>query len=139
MYYRYEARVYENDSAYPSKAFAESVNSWTGIFQCFNPNQRRKWNCLTIPKWYMSNQYTSSQAWFTKHGYQKWHQKMMLTIKDFLEWYPYFEVRILRTDHLENIVMHGKTQCINAIESYDVDTSNMTITHIDIENIDDFL
>lgn len=75
---------------------------------------RRKWYCLTVPKWYDNNQTVPSKAWFTQYGFEKWHPKMLETIRSFLERYPYFEIRILTCTKPDNIVMHGKTQCISA-------------------------
>ena len=106
MYYRYEGRYVGGDKE----------TEWEGIFQCFSPDERRKWYCLTIPKWYEKNPDVESQAWFTQHGYDKWHEKMEKTIEDFLSWcYDGWEVRLLQVETLDNIVFKGKTQCIAKI------------------------
>lgn len=101
MYYRYEARRINNKNS-----------EWKGIFEYFSPYERRKWYCLSVPKWYDENPDVESQAWFTQHGYDKWHEKMEKTIEDFLSWHSNLEVRLLKVETLENIVFKGKTQCI---------------------------
>lgn len=100
MYYRYEAKMPHEE--------------WIGIFQIFDPDQRRKWYCLHVPKYYEKNPDVETKAWFTQHGYEKYHEKMdnMLSIyKDD----PDIEIRIVTADTLDNIVMLGKTQCIQRI------------------------
>lgn len=102
MYYRYEARYKDAE--------------WEGIFQFFDPSERRKWYCLAVPKWYEKNPDVESQAWFTQHGYDKWHKKMEKAIEDYLNWCsPGWEVRLLQTETLHNVVFKGKTQCIATI------------------------
>lgn len=44
MYYRYEARIKEH------RRFSTDPGEWVGIFQIFDPSQRRKWYCLYEPK-----------------------------------------------------------------------------------------
>lgn len=108
MYYRYEARCTKGN---------DEDKKWQGIFQCFGPDERRKWYCLHVPKWYEQNPDIKSQAWFTQHGYEKWHEKMEKTIEDFLLWRSNgWEIRLLQTENLNNIVSKGKTQCIIRIE-----------------------
>lgn len=105
MYYRYEARYTGDKDA-----------EWEGIFQFFSPDERRKWYCLAVPKWYEKNPDVDSQAWFTQHGYDKWHEKMEKTIEDYLSWCNEgWEVRLLQVETLDNIVFKGKTQCIVTI------------------------
>jgi hypothetical protein len=77
-----------------------------------NPNERRKWYCLTIPKWYADHPNIKSKAWFTEHGFEKYRFKM-LKIIDELEYYGW-EVRIQTAETLDNIVMKGKTQVITS-------------------------
>lgn len=93
MYYRYEARI--ADATKCSSRRELEFRNWTGIFQCFDRNLCRKWYCLTVPKWYEHNLAVPSKAWFTQYGFEKWHSKMLETIRDLLERYPYFEIRIL--------------------------------------------
>ena len=99
MYYRYEAK-YPDDT------------EWKGIFHCLSPDDRRKWYCLSTPKWYDHNPDTKSRAWFTEHGYQKWHEKMEHTIAN--TWKP-IETRLIKAETLDNIVVKGKTQVIQTI------------------------
>ena len=47
---------------------------------------------------------------------------MLETIRSILERYPYFEIRILTCTKPDNLVMHGKTQCISA--NYDFQPDN---------------
>lgn len=103
MYYRYEARRTDVEDG-----------EFKGIFNAFTPSQRRKWYCLAVPKWYEKNPDVESQAWFTQHGYDKWHEKMEDAIREFLDWFTEgtFEIRLLKKETLENIVFEGKTQCI---------------------------
>ena len=103
MFYRYEAKHISNDK-------------WIGIFQAFNPSEKRKWNCLYEPKWYRDNPHVESKAWFTEHGYNKWKNKMNAMIEDFHfgntnGW----EFRIVKKENLDNIVMYGKSQVIQKI------------------------
>ena len=102
MYYRYEIR------------FLTENAEWEGVFQAFNPSQRRQWHCLAEPKYYENNPDAETRAWFTQHGYEKWHVKMDTIINDFLDAYGRnnYEVRLLKVDILPNIVFKGKTQCI---------------------------
>ncbi len=100
MYYRYEAKI--------------EPDEWIGVFQIFDPDQRRKWYCLREPKYYEKNPDIETKAWFTQHGYEKYHEKMdnMLSIyKDD----PDIKIRIVTADALDNIVMLGKTQCIQRV------------------------
>ena len=103
MYYRYEARRLD-----------EEDEEFRGIFGIFPPSEARKWYCLAEPKWYENNPDVNSQAWFTQHGYDKWHTKMEETIKEFLDCYgrDNFEIRLRKAATLDNIVFKGKTQCI---------------------------
>ena len=103
MYYRYEARRTDVEDG-----------EFKGIFQAFTPSQRKKWYCLAVPKWYEKNPDVESQAWFTQHGYDKWHEKMEDTIREFLDLVTEdtLEIRLLKKETLENIVFEGKTQCI---------------------------
>jgi hypothetical protein len=100
MYYRYEAKI--------------EPDEWIGVFQIFDPDQRRKWYCLREPKYYEKNPDIETKAWFTQHGYEKYHEKMdnMLSIykND-----PDIKIRIVTADTLDNIVMLGKTQCIQRV------------------------
>lgn len=103
MYYRYEIKC---------KGY---YDDWTGVFQFFDPSQRRKWYCLHVPKYYEDNPDTeNTRSWFTQHGYDKYHEKMdaMLSI---YEDDPDVQIRILTAETLDNIVMQGKTQCIQLI------------------------
>ena len=45
MFYRYEGRSKDEPNA-----------EWQGVFMLFDPSQRRKWYCLTSPKWYENNE-----------------------------------------------------------------------------------
>lgn len=103
MYYRYEARRTDGKD-----------HEFKGIFHIFTPSQRRKWYCLAVPKWYEKNPNVESQAWFTQHGYNKWHETMEETILEFLDWFAEgtYEIRLLKKETLENVVFKGKTQCI---------------------------
>ena len=104
MYYRYEARYLKGPD-----------NRFKGIFEIFTPDERKQWNsCLSTPKWYSEHPGIPSQAWFTQHGYEKWHVKMDAIINDFLDAYGRnnYEVRLLKVNTLPNIVFKGKTQCI---------------------------
>lgn len=79
-----------------------------------DPDQRRKWYCLHEPKYYEENPDVETKAWFTQHGYDKYHAKM----NDMLSIYkdnPDIEIRIVTAETLDNIVMLGKTQCIQRI------------------------
>ena len=108
MYYRYEAKVLHE------RRFSQEPGEWVGIFQIFDPDQRRKGYCLHEPKYYEENPDIETKAWFTQHGYDKYHAKMdnMLSIyKDD----PDVEIRIITAETLDNIVMLGKTQCIQRI------------------------
>lgn len=131
MYYRYEARVLEDT---PPES---NSHSWSGIFQCFDPDQRRKWWCLSVPKWYLDNPYAKSTAWFTQYGFEKWHMKMLNTIYEFLDRYPYFEIRIIRAEKLCSIAIHGKIQCISQCETDEI--SYEIIQNITYENIDNIM
>lgn len=134
MYYRYEARI--TDATECSSQRKLEFRNWTGIFQCFDPDMRRKWYCLTVPKWYDNNQTVPSKAWFTQYGFEKWHPKMLETIRNFLERYPYFEIRILTCTKPDNIVMHGKTQCISANYDFQPDnTKTDVLQYITTKNI----
>lgn len=104
MYYRYEARV--------------NNGPWYGIFHAFDPNDRRKWHCLTTPKWYNKHfprEVFRSRAWFTDHGYAKWHEKMEKTIEESTLKARGYETRLIAAETLDNIVMKGKTQVIQMI------------------------
>ena len=107
MFYRYEARRIDGDV--PS--------DWEGIFQHFDPTERRQWYCLCEPKWYAKNPDKESQAWFTQHGYDKWHEKMddMIEDKILCMGSNRLEVRLLSKESLENIVFKGKTQVLIAM------------------------
>ena len=87
MYYRYEARRTD-----------EEDHEFKGIFHIFTPSQRRKWYCLAVPKWYEKNPNVESQAWFTQHGYNKWHETMEEMILEFLDWFAEgtYEIRLLK-------------------------------------------
>lgn len=101
MYYRYEMK------------FPESTE-WKGVFQEFCPSHSRQWSCLAIPKYYTKHPNEKTRAWFTQHGYDKWHSKM----DEMLELYKKemnAEIRILTAETLDNLVMKGKTQCIQKI------------------------
>lgn len=103
MYYRYEARRTDGED-----------HEFKGIFHIFTSSQRRKWYCLAVPKWYEKNPNVESQAWFTQHGYNKWHETMEETILEFLDWFAEgtYEIRLLKKETLENVAFKGKTQCI---------------------------
>lgn len=108
MYYRYEAKILHE------RRFSQEPGEWVGIFQIFDPDQRRKWYCLHEPKYYEENPDVETKAWFTQHGYDKYHAKM----NDMLSIYkdnPDIEIRIVTAETLDNIVMLGKTQCIQRI------------------------
>lgn len=135
MYYRYEARI--TDTTKCSSRRELEFRNWTGIFQCFDLNMCRKWYCLAVPKWYEHNLAVPSKAWFTQYGFEKWHSKMLDTIRDLLERHPYFEIRILTCTKPNNIVMHGKTQCISANYNFKPNkTKTDVLQYITIENID---
>lgn len=135
MYYRYEARI--TDATKCSSRRELEFRNWTGIFQCFDRNLCRKWYCLTVPKWYEHNLAVPSKAWFTQYGFEKWHSKMLETIRDLLERYPYFEIRILTCTKPKNLVMHGKTQCISANYNFKPNkTKTDVLQYITINNID---
>ncbi len=104
MFYRYEART--------------GNGQWHGIFQAFDPSDRRKWHCLTVPKWYSEHfldKILQSRAWFTDYGYAKWHEKMEKTIEESTLKARGYETRLITADTLDNIVMKGKTQVIQKI------------------------
>ena len=99
MFYRYEGRHSKDEP-------------WVGIFAIFNPSQRRKWYCLTTPQWYAKNPDVDSKAWFTQHGYEKWHTKMEEMIEEIS---GFAEVRLIKRKTLDNVVVKGKTQVIQKI------------------------
>lgn len=135
MYYRYEARI--ADATKCSSRRELKFRNWTGIFQCFDPDMCRKWYCIAVPKWYEHNLAVPSKAWFTQYGFEKWHSKMLETIRDLLERHPYFEIRILTCTKPKNLVMHGKTQCISANYNFKPNkTKTNVLQYITIENID---
>lgn len=104
MYYRYVGRRLNGTDT-----------SLKGIFEIFTPDERRKWgSCLATPKWYSKHPDVETEAWFTQHGYDKWHGKMDAIINDFLDAYGRnnYEISLLRVETLNNIVSKGKTQCI---------------------------
>lgn len=106
MYFRYEAK-------HPTA----TNNKWVGIFQVFNPDERRQWSCLREPKWYQNNPQVNSKAWFTEHGYFKWKNKMSLMIENFhFGLTDKWEFRLLKKNKLENIVFTGKTQIIQILK-----------------------
>ena len=102
MYYRYEIR------------FLTENAEWEGVFQAFNPSQRRQWHCLAEPKYYEDNPDVETKAWFTQHGYDKWHSKMDAMLEQYKDDKD-IEIRILTAEVLDNLVMKGKTQCIQRI------------------------
>ena len=103
MFYRYEAR--RIDSIVPSE--------WCGIFQHLNPSESRQWRNLHEPKWYRDHPFQTSQAWFTQHGYDRWHEKMEETLRNNVHYAAgRLEVRLLQKETLNKVVMKGKTQVI---------------------------
>lgn len=105
MFYRYEAK-------HPVK----TGNEWVGIFQAFNPFERRQWYCLTEPKWYKDNPRINSKAWFTEYGYLKWKAKMEKMIQSFhFENKDGWAFRVINAETIENTVFKGKTQVIQTI------------------------
>ena len=102
MYYRYEIR------------FLTENAEWKGVFQAFSPSQRRKWYCLAEPKYYEDHPDVETKAWFTLHGYDKWHGKMDAMLEQYKNDKD-IEIRILTAETLDNLVMKGKTQCIQRI------------------------
>ena len=102
MYYRYEVR------------FLTENAEWEGVFQAFSPSQRRKWYCLAEPKYYKNNPDVKTRAWFTQHGYDKWHGKMDAMLEQYKNERD-IEIRILTAETLNNLVVKGKTQCIQRI------------------------
>ena len=135
MYYRYEVRI--ADATKCSARRELKFRNWTGIFQCFDPDMCRKWYCIAVPKWYEHNLAVPSKAWFTQYGFEKWHPKMLETIRDLLERHPYFEIRILTCTKPKNLVMHGKTQCISANYNFKPNkTKTDVLQYITINNID---
>lgn len=100
MYYRYDVKKTED-------------SEWTGVFSAFDPDQRRFWGrILTNPKWYSKNKGVNSKCWFTEKGYAKHHELMEKMIKNVQEKHPNYEFRLITKEKLNNIVMHGKIQCI---------------------------
>lgn len=102
MYFRYEMRHKK-----------PKPGEWEGVFQFFNPSQRRKWYCLAEPKWYEENPEANSRAWFTEHGFAKWMKKMETMLQEFDK--EYYEVRLLTATTLDNLVFEGKTQVIELL------------------------
>lgn len=106
-YYRFEAMHEEHTGG-----------RWVGIFQALNPSERRQWSCLVTPKWYAENPDVDSKSWFTRYGYEKWHEKMERTIANFNFGYRLgWKFRVVTADDLDNLVMRGKTQVIQAFPS----------------------
>lgn len=103
MYYRYEMRTGTNDT-------------WQGCFQFFFPDQRRyigKW--LKEPSWYSKHPDVDSRCWFTEAGFQKYGDMVEQFIQERLDTNPEWEMRLLKTDILQNFAMKGKIQCIEII------------------------
>ena len=103
MYYRYEVRRAANDP-------------WEGCFQYLFPDQRRflgRW--IKEPKWYQNHPFTNSRCWFTQEGFEKYGDLVEEVVKERMENFSEGEMRILKRPKLENIVMHGKIQCIQLI------------------------
>ena len=101
MFYRYEGRSKDAPNA-----------EWQGVFMLFDPSQRRKWYCLTSPKWYENNEDVESRAWFTEYGFEKYHEKMEDMLSEMEDW---CDIRILTAPMLSDIVMNGKVQVIQRI------------------------
>ena len=104
MYYRFEVRRSANDP-------------WEGCFQYLFPDQRRflgRW--IKEPKWYQKHPFTNSRCWFTQEGFEKYGDLVEEVVKERMENFSEGEMRILKRPKLENIVMHGKIQCIQLIE-----------------------
>ncbi len=109
-FYRYEC-VWMR---YPHRT--EGTEQWEGIFQFLDPDQRRKWYCLPVPKWYSQHPNSDSKAWFTEHGFQKYGEKMRKALEHFCELHDEsFVIRLLVAEKLPNLVMTGKTQCIQKV------------------------
>lgn len=95
MFYRYEAK--------------NKNGIYVGIFGVFNPDQRRYFGrFLKEPKWYSQNPGVDSRCWFTELGFQKYGPVIDEIISDC----PNIEYRIIKSEHLNNIVVKGKIQCI---------------------------
>ena len=105
MYYRFECCMSDFHGEIPERY-------WQGIFSCMYLNERRKWYCLSVPKWYKQNPDIRSEAWFTQHGYEKWGQKMQETYNLMKLNRPYLSFRLRTKESLEGIVFAGKTQVI---------------------------
>lgn len=98
MFYRYEGK--------------NRKGQFVGIFCVLNPSQRRYFNrFLKAPKWYDDNPDVDSKCWFTEEGYQKYHK----VIEDLISELQNVEVRLLKTETLENLVVCGKIQCIQLV------------------------
>lgn len=104
MFYRYEMRSSPSDP-------------WKGCFQYFFPDQRRyiaRW--LKEPKWYQNHPDVDSKCWFTQEGISKYGGMVEEFIEKRLSDMPEGEMRLLQTETLENLVMHGRIQCIQKCE-----------------------
>lgn len=57
----------------------------------------------------------NSRCWFTQEGFEKYGDLVEEVVKERMENFSEGEMRILKRPKLENIVMHGKIQCIQLI------------------------
>ena len=81
-------------------------------------NERNKWWCLPVPQWYKKHPESKTKAWFTEYGYNKYHEKMENVIQHIIieENRPY-DIRLLKQESVPDIVMKGKTQCLQQIRT----------------------
>ena len=99
MYYRYEAK--------------NEKGEWEGIFAFLDPSQRRRFSqYVKEPTWYKNNPDINSKCWFTELGYNKYHH----IVEDLINEVGNLEIRLLRKNIVDNIVVKGTIQCIQVVE-----------------------
>ena len=106
MFYRFEIRTSPD-------------SPWEGGFQYLFPDQIRYiTRFVREPKWYQNHPDINTRCWFTQEGFTKYGDIIQEAIEEcgVLD-YPNSKMRILKRPSLENIVMHGKIQCIQLIEN----------------------
>lgn len=105
MYYRYEVKT---------------EDGWEGIFSIADPDWRRYiGRFLKEPAWYKKQKNPwdiPSRCWFTEYGFQKYGYLINEMIEDYKAYYPDMNIRILKQETLQQLVMKGKIQVIELLE-----------------------
>lgn len=104
MYYRYEVKT---------------EDGWKGILSIANPDWRRYINrYIKEPSWYKKQEKPweiPSRCWFTEYGFYKYRYLIEELIADYKVYYSNLNIRILKQEKLNSLVMKGKVQVIELL------------------------